>query len=142
MADNGRCRNGGFSYGIDGIEEIQVLLRDILITLMIKNGDIYYRCLVDMQPILSSSKLGDLMRVAEHVERHPSADETSEMDIVECTVGEKGCRPIKTLKVSKKWSVPPTFYELMDFGAKHVGSFASLGKWYNQQRNKDNTCYG
>lgn len=103
---------------------------------MIKNGDIYYRCLVDMQPVLSSSKLGDMMRIVEYVERHPSDNGNSEMAIVECTVGENGCRPIKTLKVRENWYIPPRFYELMDFGAKHIGSFAALGEWYNQQRNK------
>lgn len=109
---------------------------------MIKNGDIYYRCLVDMQPVLSSSKLGDMMRVAEHVERHPSFNDTSEMAIVECKVGEKSCRHIKTLKVRDNWAIPPRFYELIDFGVKHVGSFATLRKWYNQQCNKDKVCYG
>lgn len=101
---------------------------------MIKNGDIYYRCLVDMQPVLSSSKLGDMMRVAEYEEQHPSNYATSEMAIVECKVGKKGCRPIKILKVTANWSIPPRFYELMDFGAKHVGAFGSLGEWYEPKK--------
>lgn len=100
---------------------------------MIKNGDIYYRCLIDMQPVMSSSKLGDMMRVVEYEEKHPSPDGTSEMAIVECRVGEKGCRPIRTLKVKENWGIPPRFYELMDFGNTSVGSFGVLGYWYQQK---------
>ena len=100
---------------------------------MIKNGYIYYRCLVDMQPVLSSRKLGDMMRVVEHEEQRPCENRTSEMSIVECRVGQKGCRPIKTIMVKQDWSIPPMFYELMDFGVKYVGSSGTLGDWYQQK---------
>lgn len=103
---------------------------------MIRNGDTYYRCLLDMQPVLSSQKLGDLMRVVEYEEKHQSGDATSEMVVVECRLGEIGCRPIKTIRVKDNWSLPPMFYQLMDFGVRYVGQFGSLGDWYHQNMNK------
>ena len=101
---------------------------------MIQNGDIYYRCLVDMQPVLSSQNIGDIMRVVEYEEQCLSGEETSEMAVVECRVGKKGCRPIKTVKVRKNWSIPPMLYELMDFGSIKVSSFGSLGEWYHKNK--------
>ena len=101
---------------------------------MIQNGDIYYRCLVDMQPALSSQNIGDIMRVVEYEEQCLSGEETSEMAVVDCRVGKKGCRPIKTSKVRKNWSIPPMLYGLMDFGAIEVGAFGSLGEWYHKNK--------
>ncbi len=100
---------------------------------MIKDGNIYYRCLVDMQPVLSSEKLGDMMRVVEYEEQHSDGKGTSELAVVECRMGKKGCRPVKTIPVSESWGIPSQFFELMDFGAKRVGRFGVLGDWYKQK---------
>lgn len=53
---------------------------------MILNGDTYYRCLVDMRTVLSSQQLGVMMRMTDYDEKHPSGDETSEIEIVKCRV--------------------------------------------------------
>lgn len=66
---------------------------------MIQNGDIYYRCLVNLQPVLSSQNIGNMIRVVEYEEKRLSGEEISEMVVVECRVGKKGCRP--PLKQSK-----------------------------------------
>ncbi len=101
---------------------------------MVQVGDIYYRILHDKRPILSSSKIGDLMKVVDYQNNRCRGEMTSKLILLECKVGVKGCRVIRTKEVPSDWAVHPMFYELLDFGATHIGSFGTLRNWYQQKK--------
>ena len=101
---------------------------------MIQVGDVYYRILHDETPILSGSKIGDMMKVMDFDNKRCRGEKTSELILLECKFGIKSCRVVRTKEIPVDWAVHPMFYELLDFGAAHIGSFATLGDWYQQKK--------
>ena len=102
-----------------------------------RNKNRFYRMLFDGQSVLSARKLDDLMRVAEYKSNRHRGEETSVMEIYECELGKPTCRLVHTCNAPWDWTISPRFYELIDFGVRHIGRFNALGKIYEERKAHD-----
>ena len=102
-----------------------------------RNKNRFYRMLFDGQTVLSAEKLGDLMKVCKYRSDRHRGEETSVMEIYECELGKSTCRLVYTCNAPWDWTISPRFYELIDFGIKHIGRFNALGKLYEEQKTHD-----
>jgi len=106
-----------------------------------KDRNRFYRMLFDGQPVLSAENLDDLMRVAEYKSNRHRGEETSVMEIYECKLGTPIFRLVHTCNAPWDWTISPRFYELIDFGAKHIGHFNILGKLYEEQKTREEVSW-